>query len=115
MEKRALVTYASKYGSTGGVADAIGKELCSKGVAVDIAPIKNAVNISSYQGVVVGSAVYMGKWMPEAVDFVKQNQDILCQAPLPTFLSVLPCASRRIKIRPKFCPTWTPYLRICRT
>ena len=31
MEKKVLVTYASKYGSTGGVADAIGKELCSQG------------------------------------------------------------------------------------
>ena len=33
MGKRVLITYASKYGSTGGVADAIGKELCSKDLA----------------------------------------------------------------------------------
>ena len=41
MEKRVLVTYASKYGSTGGVADAIGKELCGREVAVDVLLIKN--------------------------------------------------------------------------
>lgn len=86
MEKKVLVTYASKYGSTGGVADAIGKELCGKGMAADVALIKNAVNISSYQAVVIGSATYMGKLMPEAVNFVKKNRDILCQVPVAYFV-----------------------------
>ncbi|MEW6585476.1 MAG: flavodoxin domain-containing protein [Nitrospirota bacterium] len=86
MEKRVLITYASKYGSTGGVADAIGKELCSKEVAADVVLIKNAVNLSSYQGVVIGSAIYMGKWLSEAVDFVKKNRDILRQVPVAYFL-----------------------------
>jgi menaquinone-dependent protoporphyrinogen oxidase len=86
MKKRVLVAYASKYGSTGGVADAIGKELCSTGAAADVVLIKNAVNLSSYQGVVIGSAIYMGKWMPDAIDFVKQNRDILRQVPVAYFL-----------------------------
>lgn len=86
MEKRVLVAYASKYGSTGGVADAIGKELCSKDVAVDVVLIKNANNISSYQGVIIGSPIYMGKWMSEAVDFIKKNKDTLCKVPIAYFL-----------------------------
>jgi menaquinone-dependent protoporphyrinogen oxidase len=81
-----LVTYASKYGSTGGVADAIGKELCTKDVAADTVLMKNAGNISSYQGVVIGSAIYMGKWMPEAVDFVEKNRDILRQVKVDPFV-----------------------------
>ena len=85
-EKKVLVTYASKYGSTGGVADAIGKELCSKDVTSDVALIHNAGNIGSYQGVVIGSAIYMGKWMSEAVDFVKKNKDTLRQMPVAYFL-----------------------------
>ena len=85
-EKKVLVTYASKYGSTGGVADAIGKELCSKDVTSDVALINNAGNIGSYQGVVIGSAIYMGKWMSEAVDFVKKNKDTLRQMPVAYFL-----------------------------
>lgn len=56
-EKKILVAYASKYGSTGAVADAIGKELRGRGVAADIALMKNAVNVSSYQEVVIGSAI----------------------------------------------------------
>ena len=86
MGKRVLITYASKYGSTGGVADAIGKELCSKGLATDVVLIKNANNVSSYQGVVIGSAIYRGKWLSEALDFVEKNRDILLQVPVAYFL-----------------------------
>ena len=86
MKKSVLIAYASKYGSTGEVADAIGKELCAGGVNADVALIRNVRNISSYQGVVVGSAVYMGEWMPEAVEFVKKNRDILRQMPVAYFL-----------------------------
>ncbi len=81
-----MITDASKYGSTGGVADAIGKELCSKGMAADVALIKNANDIGSYHGVVVGSAIYMGKWMSDALDFVKKNKDILHRVPVAYFL-----------------------------
>ena len=84
--KRVLVTYASKYGSTGGVADAIGKELCGKGLAADVALIRNAGDLGLYQGVVVGSAIYKGKWMPEATDFVKENRAILRRMPVAYFL-----------------------------
>lgn len=86
MGKRVLITYASKYGSTGGVADAIGKELCSKDLAADVVLIKNVGNVSSYQGVVIGSAIYRGKWLSEAVDFVEKNRDILRQVPVAYFL-----------------------------
>lgn len=86
MDKKILIAYASKYGSTGGVADAIGKELCARGASADVALIKNVKNIGSYQGVVVGSAIYMGKWMSEAIDFVKKNRDVLRRMPVAYFL-----------------------------
>jgi len=85
-QKKVLVAYASKYGSTGGVADAIGQELCSQGVAVDMALISHAHNIGSYQGVVIGSAIYRSRWMSEAVDFVKKNKDTLRRMPVAYFL-----------------------------
>jgi menaquinone-dependent protoporphyrinogen oxidase len=86
MEKKVLVAYTGKYGSTGGVALAIGKELCGKEMAVDVVPIRNVVNLGSYQGVVIGSAIYMGKWMPEAANFVKKNREILRRMPVAYFL-----------------------------
>ena len=89
VNKRILVVYASNYGSTGGVADAIGKALCSKGADVDVLLMKNAANLSSYQGIIIGSAIYMGKWLPEAIDFVKKNREILRQVPVAYFLACM--------------------------
>ena len=86
MDKKILVAYASEYGSTGGVAEAIGKELCSQGAMVDVSLTRNVANLSAYQGVIVGSAIYRGKWMPAAVDFVKINREILGRVPVAYFL-----------------------------
>jgi menaquinone-dependent protoporphyrinogen oxidase len=87
--KKILVVYASKYGSTGGIAERIGKELCNEGAMVDILPVNNAINVNSYQGVIVGSAIYMGKWLPDAVDFVKTNCEILRRIPVAYFLACM--------------------------
>jgi menaquinone-dependent protoporphyrinogen oxidase len=86
MGKKVLVAYASKYGSTGGVAEAIGKELCNRGAAVDVCMLKNVGDLNDYRGVVVGSAIYRGKWLPEAVDFVERNRGVLRQVPVAYFL-----------------------------
>jgi menaquinone-dependent protoporphyrinogen oxidase len=111
MEKRVLVTYASKYGSTGGVADAIGKELCSCELATDVVLIKNVTNVSSYQGVVIGSAIYMGKWMSEAVDFVKKNKDILRQVPIAYFLVCMTLSQPTEKNRAEVLSYMDPILK----
>jgi len=109
--KKVLVTYASKYGSTGGVADAIGKELCTRDVAADTVLIKNAGNLSSYQGVVIGSAIYMGKWMPEAVDFVEKNKDILRQVPVAYFLVCMTLSQPTEENRTKVLSYMDPLLK----
>jgi menaquinone-dependent protoporphyrinogen oxidase len=85
-EKKLLVAYASKYGSTGGVADAIGKELCNRGAAVDVRMAKNVRDLNPYRGVVIGSAIYTEKWMPEAVDFVERTRGVLGQIPVVYFV-----------------------------
>jgi menaquinone-dependent protoporphyrinogen oxidase len=110
-EKNVLVTYASKYGSTGGVADAIGKELCARGMNADVVLIKNAVNIGSYQGVVVGSPVYMGKWMSEAADFVKENRDILRRVPVAYFLVCMTLSQPTDKKRAEALSYMDPILK----
>lgn len=109
--KKVLITYASKYGSTGGVAEAIGKELCSTGVAVDVALIKNAGNLSSYQGAVIGSAIYMGKWMSEVSDFVRANKNILSQMPVAYFLVCLTLATPTEDNRAKVLSYMDPILK----
>jgi menaquinone-dependent protoporphyrinogen oxidase len=86
MSKKILVTYASQSGSTGGVAEAIGKTLAGGGVQVDVRPVGSVGSLDGYAAVVLGSAIHSGKWLPEMVNFVQANQGRLRQLPTAFFL-----------------------------
>ena len=50
--------------------------------------------LSPYQTVVIGGAIYSVKWLPEAVDFIKKSQKVLSQIPvvdLQVFLIIANC------------------------
>ena len=85
MDSKILIAYASKCGSTGEVAQAIGQSLCEKGVAADVRPVKSVTSLDGYRAVVIGSAIRFGQWLPEAVEFVKNNQARLSQIPTAFF------------------------------
>jgi hypothetical protein len=46
MNKHILVAYGSRSGSTSGVAEAIGKELCDMGASVDVRLIDNVKDVN---------------------------------------------------------------------
>ncbi len=85
MNKKILVTYATRAGSSVEVAAAIGESLSQRGFAVDVKPVKEKPNLANYQAVLMGSAIRMGSWLPEAVDFVKTNQQALNKMPVALF------------------------------
>jgi menaquinone-dependent protoporphyrinogen oxidase len=89
MKKRVLISYASRCGSTGGVAEAMGQVLCGMGASADIRLVANVNDLSPYHAVIVGSAIRRGKWLPEAVGFMKDNQDILGRLPIAYFVVCL--------------------------
>jgi menaquinone-dependent protoporphyrinogen oxidase len=70
---RVLVAFATKMGSTRGIADAVGEELLGHGLAVDVRNVREVSSLGDYQAVVLGSAVYLGRWRPEATRFVRQH------------------------------------------
>jgi menaquinone-dependent protoporphyrinogen oxidase len=86
MSKKILVTYASRLGSTAGVAGVIGKTLIDCGEQVDIIPMADVKDIDPYQAVVVGSAIRGGAWLPEALQFVQVNRKTLSKKPFAAFL-----------------------------
>jgi menaquinone-dependent protoporphyrinogen oxidase len=86
MTGKVLVIYATRAGSTAEVAQAIGEVLRSKGENVDVAPVKEVKDLSPYRAVIVGSAIRMGSWLPEAVDFVTKNQAALNKMPTAFFV-----------------------------
>jgi menaquinone-dependent protoporphyrinogen oxidase len=86
MGNKVLIAYASRCGSTGEVADAIGRALCAAGTAVDVRQVKDVSDLSTYRAVILGSAVYRFNLLPEAVKFVKANREVLSQMPLAYFV-----------------------------
>jgi len=91
-EARVLVAYASRAGSTGGVADAIGKELCAAGAAADVLLLKQVTDLNSYDAVIVGGPARSEKWVKEARDFVDNHQQALSQMPVACFITCLKTA-----------------------
>ncbi|HEY3289126.1 MAG TPA: flavodoxin domain-containing protein [Anaerolineae bacterium] len=86
MNNKILVTYASRAGSTAEIAAAIGKALNQNGVEVEVRDMKDVKDLSAYHAVVAGSAVRGGKWLPEAMAFLKDHQSELAQKPFAAFL-----------------------------
>lgn len=87
METRVLVTYASKYGATAEIAEKIGDVIRKSGLAVDVMPVKNVNDVTPYTAVVLGSASYIGRWRKEAVQFLKNNMELLSGVPVWVFSS----------------------------
>jgi menaquinone-dependent protoporphyrinogen oxidase len=80
-----LVAYASRCGSTAGVADRIGQTLCTRGHSAQALSVEEVKDLSSYDAVILGSAIRTGKWLPEAMDFVGTHRDALSQKPVAYF------------------------------
>lgn len=85
MSQRILITYASRAGSTAEVAAAIGDALGARGFTVDTKPVAENQPVDGYQAVLIGSAVRMGQWLPEAVDYIKNHQQALNRVPVALF------------------------------
>jgi menaquinone-dependent protoporphyrinogen oxidase len=83
--KNVLVTYASRSGSTTEIAEKIAEVLRSKGENVTIGPVAGVKDLNPYSAVVLGSAVYMGHWMREAVEFLEHHEAALATRPVWIF------------------------------
>ncbi|MCV0403284.1 MAG: flavodoxin domain-containing protein [Chloroflexi bacterium] len=82
-----LVSTASKHGATREIAEAIADELRRAGNDVDIAEPDLVRDCSAYDAVVLGSAVYGGRWMPSARRFGERHRTALRQRPVWLFSS----------------------------
>ena len=87
MDSQVLVTYATKYGATAEIAEKIAQVLRQAGLRTDVLPTDRVGDLTPYQAVVLGSAVYIGKWRKEAVKFLQANEKMLAERPVWLFSS----------------------------
>jgi len=85
-----LVAYASKHGATAEIAAAIADQLKAAGLDADCLPAENVKRIDGYEAVVLGSGVYMKRWLKPARRLLKHRK--LGKQPLWIFSSG-PCGT----------------------
>ena len=78
-----LVAYASKHGSTQGIAE----QLRQLGKEAEARPVEEVSDRGLYEAFVIGSAIYYGSWMKEATEWVHRNQAVLAERPVWLFSS----------------------------
>jgi menaquinone-dependent protoporphyrinogen oxidase len=84
---KVLVAFASKAGSTKGIAEFIGEKLRERGVSAEVLEASAVRGPEDYDAFVVGSAIYMFHWMKEAKRFVLKNRAVLAGRPVWLFSS----------------------------
>lgn len=82
-----LVTYGSKLGGTEGLAEMIGNSLRRAGFDVDLLPARRVASVGGYDAVVVGGALYAGRWHRDATRLVKRHERRLRAMPVWLFSS----------------------------
>jgi menaquinone-dependent protoporphyrinogen oxidase len=82
-----LIAYASKHGATEGIAQHIAEQLVKRGLDAEARPVDGISSLGEPSAVVLGSAVYAGSWIKDAVEFAERHGDALSQVPVWLFSS----------------------------
>jgi len=85
MTGKVLVGYATNYGSTREVAEAVAAVLEESGYAVDTQPLREAARLEGCHAVVMGAALYMFRWHKDAKRFLSKHKKSLVQMPVAVF------------------------------
>ena len=82
---RALVTYASKHGSTREVAERVAEVMRGAGLAVDVMPAANVGHLRGYDAIVLGGALYTGRLHKDARRFLARHREALAVRSVAVF------------------------------
>lgn len=80
-----LVAYASKHGSTQGIAERIVEKLRQRGKEAEARKVDAVEDPGGYEALVIGSAIYYGSWLKGATEWVHRNQAVLAGRPVWLF------------------------------
>jgi menaquinone-dependent protoporphyrinogen oxidase len=80
-----LVAYATRNGSTQGVAEVVTEALRESGVDVDLQPMRDVSTLAGYSAVVLGAPLYMMRWHKDAMTFLRRHRADLSDIPVAVF------------------------------
>jgi menaquinone-dependent protoporphyrinogen oxidase len=84
---KVLVVHASRHGGSKGIAERIGEVLRKEGNEAAVVGATEANWVVGIDAFVIGSGVYMGQWLSEGIEFLRQNQTTLSRHPVWLFSS----------------------------
>ncbi len=77
MNRKILVAYATRYGSTQQVAEQVAATLRDCGLAADLSPMRQVSSLDGYRAVVLGTPIYMGHWHKDTNIFLSRYREAL--------------------------------------
>ncbi|MFC9246124.1 flavodoxin domain-containing protein [Streptomyces sp. NPDC057136] len=97
MSRTVLVAYGTRNGSTAEIARVIASVLRDSGLETDVRPAAEVGDVAPYDAVVLGGALYTGRWHRDASRFTRQHRQALAERPVWLFSSgpLDPSASER--------------------
>lgn len=85
MPTKVLVAFATSYGSTREVADAVAETLRGRGLDVDLRPAREVKKLEGYGAVVLGAPLISHHWHKDALGFLSRFRKVLPGIPVAVF------------------------------
>jgi menaquinone-dependent protoporphyrinogen oxidase len=82
-DKKVLIFYGTRYGSTEGISERIAKILGENEIKTLVINLKTPpkesayLNFDNYEGILIGTGIRIGQWTKEVKKFVSKNNDAL--------------------------------------
>ncbi|MEU0144548.1 flavodoxin domain-containing protein [Streptomyces sp. NPDC006288] len=87
MPRHVLVAYGTRSGSTAEIARFVARTLRDEGLDADALPVSETTDIGRYDAVVIGGALYTGRWPREVRHFAWRNRKTLRERAVWAFSS----------------------------
>ena len=85
MSTSILVTYATRYGSTRQVAEAIAETLRESRPSIVVKPLREVRSLEGYHAIVMGAPLFMFHWHKDALNFLSRQREALQARPVAVF------------------------------